>query len=90
VNERSASADLTILGFRGEMLKRLGEEVFLGYDRPGDLLFVNTLKEIEIERTLEGPVPENGAKKAVPAEATALPTGREAPIPPVKEPGKGS
>jgi hypothetical protein len=48
VNERSRDADLVILGFRGETVRRSGTEPFTGYDGVGNVLFVNTRKEIEI------------------------------------------
>ena len=48
VNKRSKDADLTLIGFRSEVIKQLGEELFLGYDEIGNILFVNTTKEKEI------------------------------------------
>lgn len=47
INEKSADADLVILGFRGEVLKRgkAGFEIFQGYDQVGNVLFVNTREE---------------------------------------------
>ncbi|MFY0643589.1 MAG: amino acid permease [Bacteroidia bacterium] len=45
INERSRDADLTIVGFRYELLKHNGKEIFLGYNRIGNVLFVNTNKE---------------------------------------------
>ncbi|MFT6850472.1 MAG: solute carrier family 12 sodium/potassium/chloride transporter 2 [Sphingobacteriales bacterium] len=49
INSKSKDADLTILGFRGEMLKHETTEVFSGYDAIGDVLFVNANKGIEIK-----------------------------------------
>ncbi len=53
VNDRSRDADLVIVGFRGELLKREKSDLFTGYDEVGSILFVNTKREIEIERVLE-------------------------------------
>ncbi len=49
INEQSKDADLTILGFREEAVKRLGRELFEGYNNVGNVLFVNAaeLKEIK-------------------------------------------
>lgn len=49
INERSKDADLTILGFRSEAIKQLGEEIFQGYEEIGDVLFVNSTKSKEIK-----------------------------------------
>ena len=46
--ERSAQADLTLVGFRSESVKRKGEEVFFGYEGLGNILFVNAVSEKEI------------------------------------------
>ena len=46
---RSQDADLTILGFNNESVRRLGGEVFLGYEELGNVLFVNAVREKEIE-----------------------------------------
>lgn len=73
INERSGDADLTILGFVGEALRSKKAEIFTGYDGVGNLLFVNTTKEIELvvdedaAATEPGPAPEDGAEPA-PAE----------------------
>ncbi len=48
INEKSKSADLTIVGFRSEALKQLGINLFQGYKGVGDILFVNTTSEKEI------------------------------------------
>ena len=48
VNEKSAEADLTILGIRTEMVKHEAEDVFKGYDSIGDVLFVNTNTQKQI------------------------------------------
>ncbi len=48
--ERSADADLIIMGFRGELLRRKRTELFQGYEGLGNMLFINTTKAIEIDR----------------------------------------
>ncbi|MGF1584201.1 MAG: hypothetical protein ACFCUM_02690 [Bacteroidales bacterium] len=48
INERSAGAGLTLIGYRGEMIKQHGEKVFEGYDEVGDVIFVNANKYKEI------------------------------------------
>ncbi|MCB0515605.1 MAG: amino acid permease [Bacteroidetes bacterium] len=45
INEKSASADLTIMGFRTEMLKARGQDLFLDYTELGNILFVNSTAE---------------------------------------------
>lgn len=45
----STSADLTIIGFRSEVVKQLGEEIFEGYTEAGNILFVNARSEKEIK-----------------------------------------
>ncbi|MCB0612016.1 MAG: amino acid permease [Lewinellaceae bacterium] len=42
VNEKSQDADLTIIGFREEMVKHAGKELFESYQAVGNVLFVNT------------------------------------------------
>ncbi|WP_109832015.1 APC family permease [Reichenbachiella versicolor] len=44
INEYSKDSDLTIVGFRSEAIKQLGEELFQGYDDIGNVLFVNSTK----------------------------------------------
>jgi hypothetical protein len=41
VNEHSAEAALTIVGFTADQLRHDGEKVFLGYDKTGDMLFIS-------------------------------------------------
>jgi hypothetical protein len=48
IQERSRDADLVLMGFRGEALRRQKGELFTGYEGIGNILFVNTTKEIEI------------------------------------------
>ncbi|WP_445386156.1 hypothetical protein ACT6NV_04955 [Robiginitalea sp. IMCC44478] len=44
INEISSDADLTLIGFHGSMMKSENSiELFEGYDRIGNILFVNTL-----------------------------------------------
>lgn len=49
INRRSKDADLTIVGFRMEQLKHDREQLFLGYEGIGNVLFVNAVKEKEIQ-----------------------------------------
>jgi solute carrier family 12 sodium/potassium/chloride transporter 2 len=49
INKHSRDADLTIVGFRSDSLKRAGSELFSGYASVGNILFVNTLKEKAIK-----------------------------------------
>jgi len=48
INERSEHAGLTLIGFRGDMVKHEGAEVFLGYEKLGHVLFVNANSKKEI------------------------------------------
>lgn len=48
VIERSRDADLTIVGFVGRAVRHQKEELFLGYEGIGNVLFVNTNEEIEL------------------------------------------
>ena len=48
INEKSAKAALTIIGFRAEHIKHLGKEIFLGYENVNDILFVNSFEEKEL------------------------------------------
>jgi len=41
INNRSKNADLTIIGFRSEVLKQMGDELFDNYSSIGNILFVN-------------------------------------------------
>jgi amino acid transporter len=49
INTKSSEAALTVIGFRGEQLKHDGEKLFLGYDKVGDILFINANKYKEIK-----------------------------------------
>ncbi len=48
INEYSPDADLTIIGVRGEQIKAMGNEVFLGYDGISNVLFINSTREKQI------------------------------------------
>ncbi len=48
VNQYSADAGLTIVGFREEQLKYSGTDTFCGFDQVGDILFVNSKEKKEI------------------------------------------
>lgn len=62
IAERSSDADLVIVGFRGEALKRRKAELFAGYEGVGNILFVNARQEIEIDReAMEEPPAAAGA-----------------------------
>ena len=49
INQKSSDASLTIVGFRGELLKAKDEELFSGYETMGNILFMNSTKEKEIK-----------------------------------------
>lgn len=49
INERSKSADLTIVGFHESNVKAKGTDVFNKYPNLGNVLYVNTLKSKKIE-----------------------------------------
>ncbi len=49
IAEKSVDADLTIVGFRHELVKTKGVELFTGYENIGDILFVSSQKEKEIK-----------------------------------------
>jgi hypothetical protein len=49
INEKSADAGLTILGFRGESLKHEKSELFKGYDALGNILFINSNSRKDID-----------------------------------------
>jgi len=48
INERSADAALTLVGFLGDQMKHHKHNLFKGYDQTGDMLFVNARKEVII------------------------------------------
>ncbi|PHN07407.1 APC family permease [Flavilitoribacter nigricans] len=49
INEKSKDADLTIVGFRDEVLKHDGVDVFSGYEEIGNTLFVNAAEQKKIK-----------------------------------------
>ena len=49
INEKSADAGLTLIGFIPEQIKHSGKEVFEGFDNLGDVLFVNAFNKKDIE-----------------------------------------
>ena len=51
INRKSEDADLTIVGFKAILLKKQKEELFDGYDKLGNILFVNSISEKEIINT---------------------------------------
>ena len=48
IARHSGEADLVILGFRDEALKRLKGDLFAGYEEIGNVLFVNASEEVKI------------------------------------------
>ena len=49
ISEKSADADLIIVGFRHELVKVKSIELFNGYKEVGNILFVCSQKEKEIK-----------------------------------------
>ncbi len=49
INEKSKDADLTIIGFRDGPVKHQGVELFEGYEKIGNTLFVNAASQIRIK-----------------------------------------
>ena len=49
INEKSSAAGLTIIGFREEQIKHSGAKIFNGFNKMGDILFVNANQEQTIE-----------------------------------------
>lgn len=49
IAQKSAAADLTILGFRSELVVPLGKKLFEGYDDIGNILFVNSARQKAIK-----------------------------------------
>ncbi len=48
INEKSYEAGLVMIGFLPEQLKHDGQQLFMGYDDVGDVLFVNAHMQMEI------------------------------------------
>ena len=49
INKNSKTSDLTIIGFRNELVKKQKLDIFEGYNKLGNVLFVNSIKEKDIE-----------------------------------------
>lgn len=49
ISNTSVDADLTIIGFNSQKINQSGYEVFTGYDKLGNILFVSSNKEKEIK-----------------------------------------
>lgn len=49
INTNSATAGLTIMGFHEDSIRNLNTSIFEGYDDLGDVLFVNSLQNKQIE-----------------------------------------
>jgi len=49
INEQSASADFTLIGFDEKILEKQGTTYFEGYDKLGNILFVNSMNKKEIK-----------------------------------------
>lgn len=49
INKYSSDAALTLIGFMHESIKHSGEEIFSGYDKLGNILFVNSSSQVRID-----------------------------------------
>ncbi|MAZ55274.1 MAG: amino acid permease [Flavobacteriales bacterium] len=49
INKRSSNSDLTIIGFRDELVKKHKLDIFEGYNSLGNILFVNSIHKKNIE-----------------------------------------
>ena len=49
INNHSSNSDLTIIGFRGEFVKKQKLDIFEGYDNLGNILFVNSINQKDID-----------------------------------------
>jgi hypothetical protein len=49
INNLSRDADLTIIGYRNELVKHNHSAVFSGFDNLGDILFINSSSQKEIK-----------------------------------------
>jgi hypothetical protein len=82
INERSRDADLTILGFVGNVLRHRKAELFSGYEGIGSLLFVNTTKELELIDERDGeadPDNDRAVEEPVEEQDTLAPPGDPSP-----------
>ena len=48
IHQRSSDAGLTMIGFHSERVKHDKEKIFLGYEKMGNILFVNASSRKEI------------------------------------------
>ena len=53
INKTSVDADLTIVGYKSELIKKHKEKLFNGYENLGNVMFVNSRSEKEIINTKE-------------------------------------
>ena len=51
INNKSSNSDLTIIGYKAELLQKQKEKLFKGYDKLGNVMFVNSASEKEIINT---------------------------------------
>jgi amino acid transporter len=65
IGERSRDADLVIVGFRSETLRHQKADLFSGYEEVGNVLFVNTRKEIALEREVQEGTAARGDADAI-------------------------
>jgi hypothetical protein len=49
ISKKSVDADLTIIGFRSELIRTEGIKIFSDYEDIGNILFVSSTKEKEIK-----------------------------------------
>lgn len=49
INQESQDADLIVVGFREEAIRRKGKELFAGYEQMGNVLFVNSNERKQIK-----------------------------------------
>jgi hypothetical protein len=86
VNERSSAADLVMMGFRGEALRRRGSDLFSGLEELGNVLFVSTTRGVDLERPEEPEVePEEQGEEDVVAPELPQEDGAPATVESPKE-----
>ncbi|MBU0728951.1 MAG: amino acid permease [Proteobacteria bacterium] len=86
IRRESRDADLIILGFIGEALQHQKEKLFEGYDDLGNILWVNTKKEILINR--EQLSSQNGTEQGTEGqEEMARTEAGEEGVPAIPKPG---
>ena len=49
INEQSATADFAMIGFDEQVLEKEGTSYFEGYEKLGNILFVNSMNKKEIK-----------------------------------------